>query len=74
MAVLAIHEQLAVLVPAQVTTPSEVSVPEQADLVLAVPHTTAYPCGRPTPSMVSPSGVSPKGIARCPIPGERSTR
>ncbi|KAL0405961.1 UNVERIFIED_CONTAM: hypothetical protein Slati_3910000 [Sesamum latifolium] len=32
----AIHEQLAVLIPARVTTPSEVAAPEQADAALVV--------------------------------------
>ncbi|KAL0455575.1 UNVERIFIED_CONTAM: hypothetical protein Slati_0896700 [Sesamum latifolium] len=33
-----IREQLAVLVPTQMMTPSEVTVPEQADPALAVPR------------------------------------
>ncbi|KAL0453778.1 UNVERIFIED_CONTAM: hypothetical protein Slati_1355900 [Sesamum latifolium] len=37
----AIHEQLGVLTPAQVTTPSEVIVPKQADPALTIPRPNA---------------------------------
>ncbi|KAL0439652.1 UNVERIFIED_CONTAM: hypothetical protein Slati_2448200 [Sesamum latifolium] len=37
----AIHEQLTVLVPAQVTTQHEVVIPEQVDPALAIPRSDA---------------------------------
>ncbi|KAL0456132.1 UNVERIFIED_CONTAM: hypothetical protein Slati_0952400 [Sesamum latifolium] len=74
-------EHLAVLVPARVTTPFEVTVSDQADPALAIPRSNAAE-GPATqlPTQVGdvppqwPIGVSPKGTVGCPIPGDGSTR
>ncbi|KAL0462583.1 UNVERIFIED_CONTAM: hypothetical protein Slati_0145900 [Sesamum latifolium] len=59
----AIREQLAVLVPARVTTPSEVTVPEQADPASAIPRSNAVE--RPATQLSTQTGdVPPQWLAR----------
>ncbi|KAL0444773.1 UNVERIFIED_CONTAM: hypothetical protein Slati_2200000 [Sesamum latifolium] len=58
-----IREQLAVLIPARVTTPSEVTVPKQADPALAVPRPNTVE--GPTTQLPTQVGdVPPNWLAR----------
>ncbi|KAL0458651.1 UNVERIFIED_CONTAM: hypothetical protein Slati_0492300 [Sesamum latifolium] len=59
----AIREQLAVLIPTRVTTPSEVTVPEQADPALAIPRPNVVE--GPAAQLPTQTGdVSPQWLAR----------
>ncbi|KAL0420480.1 UNVERIFIED_CONTAM: hypothetical protein Slati_3070900 [Sesamum latifolium] len=63
MITLAIREQLAVLVPAQVKTPAEVSIFEQADPALAIPRPNTVE-GPTTQLPTQTGGVPPQWLAR----------
>ncbi|KAL0434260.1 UNVERIFIED_CONTAM: hypothetical protein Slati_2760300 [Sesamum latifolium] len=63
MIVSAIREQLAVLVPARVTTPSEVMDPEQADPALAIPRPNTVE-GLSTQLPTQVGDVPPQWLAR----------
>ncbi|KAL0462965.1 UNVERIFIED_CONTAM: hypothetical protein Slati_0184100 [Sesamum latifolium] len=59
----AIREQLAVLVPARVTTPSKVVVPEQADPAFPIPRPNAVE-GHATQLPTQAGDVPPQWLAR----------
>ncbi|KAL0457861.1 UNVERIFIED_CONTAM: hypothetical protein Slati_0413300 [Sesamum latifolium] len=63
MIALAIREQLAVLVPTRVATPSEVSAPKQADPALAIPRPDTVE-GPSTQLPTQVGGVPPQWLAR----------